>query len=126
MFIALQAQAGILRLAQDRYNFSQPSKSLKLTVMGSPVPSTLYPQSILPKTNPIPYGAVFAVDDDIGLVFSSQGLGFVDGGALFAVFGGNPFIPLAPYRPTVFVGNHVLVPGSGAGLFPPGLKQGGE
>ena len=90
------------------------------------LPSTLYPQSILPKTNPIPYGAVFAVDDDIGLMLSGQGLGLVDGRTLFAVFGGNPFIPLAPHCPTVFVGNHVLVPGSGAGLFPPSLKQGGE
>jgi hypothetical protein len=52
------------------------------------------------------------MDNHIGLVFSGQAFCFSNGRILAAVFGGNTFIPLSPYGPTVIIGHNVLVPGS--------------
>jgi hypothetical protein len=51
------------------------------------------------------------MDNDIGLVFPGQAFCFSYGRILATVFGGDPFIAFASYRPIVLIGYHVLVPG---------------
>lgn len=63
------------------------------------------------------------MDNHICLVFSGNSFGFVDGGALFPVFGGDAFVPLTPYRPALLIGNYVLVPGSWPVLFSGAVKE---
>jgi|TARA_R110000737_G_scaffold327124_1_gene341231 hypothetical protein len=78
---------------------------------------------VLVITNAVADGAVCSVDNHICLVFSGDRFGFVNGGGLFPVFGGDAFVPLTAYRPIFLIGHHVLVPGSGSVLCSGALKK---
>ena len=73
--------------------------------------------------NTVADAAISPVDNHIGLVFSSNAFGFVNGSRLFPVFGGDAFVPLTAYRPILLIGHHVLVPGSGSVLCSGALKK---
>ena len=62
--------------------------------------------------NAVAYGAIRSMDNDIGLVFSGQPLCFSYSGLLQPVGGSDPLVALAAYGPTLFMGYHILVPGS--------------
>ena len=53
-----------------------------------------------------------SVNNDIGLIFSCQSSGFVDGSDLFSMFAGDTFITFSSHCPSTFKGNNMLVPGS--------------
>lgn len=78
---------------------------------------------VLVVANTVADTAICPVDNNIGLMFSSDGLGFVNGGGLFPVFRGDAFVPLTAYRPILLIGHHVLVPGSGPVLCSGALKK---
>ncbi len=64
--------------------------------------------------NPVSDPTAGTVNNDIGLVFSGQTFGLADGCALFSVFAGDTLVPFTEYRPAVFIGHHMLVPGTAA------------
>lgn len=75
-------------------------------------------------SNTIPYRPILPMDDHIGLIFSGQAFCLIDGRILQAVFGGDTFVPLTPYGPTVIIRYHVLVPGPSLFALPAALKKG--
>jgi hypothetical protein len=64
------------------------------------------------------------MDDHIGPVFPGQAFCLIDRSILEPVFGGDTFISLTPYGPTVIIGYHVLVPGPSSLALPTALKKG--
>jgi len=71
----------------------------------------------------IPYSTILSVDNDISLVFLCEAFGFPDGRTLFSVFGRNTFVAFTTYRPVVFVGHYMLVPGPWSVVFLRALKK---
>ena len=67
----------------------------------------------LVKTNPIPYGPIFPMNNNICLALSRYTLSFPNGGNLLSVLGSDSFIAFPPNRPTVLIWHNVLVPGPG-------------